>query len=82
MRRGQSEMYIDHGHLCVCVSVCLSVRRHITTLLNAPRYNIIGQDCNANVYRLTVMLFGQLPVKFIKNLHRMRNVSEVLYSLY
>ena len=31
-------MYIGHGRLCVCVcaSVCLSVPRHIPTLLHGP----------------------------------------------
>ena len=30
--------------------------------------------------KTTLLLFGQLPVKFNKNLHRMRNVNECLYS--
>jgi len=49
-----------HGNRCVC------------TVL----YNTVGRRCNANVYRSTLMLYGQLPVKFSKALHRTRNVSE------
>jgi len=33
---------------------------------NTHVYNIMCQRCNANVYRSTLMLFGQLPVKFNK----------------
>ena len=31
VRRSRSEMYIDHGRLCVCLSVCVSVPRCIPT---------------------------------------------------
>ena len=31
-------------------------------------YNTIGRRCNANAYRSTLMLFGQLPVRLNKSL--------------
>ena len=34
------EMYCGHAHLCVCVSVCLSVRSHMPTLLHGPGCNL------------------------------------------
>ena len=33
-------MYIGHGHLCVCLSLCLSVPRRISTLLHGPGCNL------------------------------------------
>ena len=36
VRRSQGKMYIDHGHRCVC----LSVPRHIPTLLHGPGRNL------------------------------------------
>jgi len=29
-------MYTGHGRLCVCLSLCLSIPRHIPTLLHGP----------------------------------------------
>jgi len=38
VRRSRSEMYSGHGCLCaLCLCVCLSVPRHIPTLLHKPR---------------------------------------------
>jgi len=36
-------MYIGHGRLCVCLSVCLSVPHCIPTLLHGPRCKL-GND--------------------------------------
>jgi len=36
VRHSQGKMYIGHGHLCVCLSVSLSVPCHIPTLLHGP----------------------------------------------
>jgi len=39
-------MYIGHSRLCVCVSVCLSVPRRISTLLHGPGCNLgHGRGC-------------------------------------
>jgi len=35
-RRESREMYIGHARLSACVSVCLSVRRRMPTLLHGP----------------------------------------------
>ena len=40
VRRIRGEMFIGHGRLCVCLSVCLSVPRRITTLLHGPGCNL------------------------------------------
>ena len=42
VRSSRGEMCIDHGRLCVCVSVCLSVPRRIPTLLHGPWCNFGG----------------------------------------
>ena len=42
VRRSRGEMYIGHGCLCICVSVCLSVPRRIPTLLHGPGCNDRG----------------------------------------
>jgi len=34
------EIYSGHGHLCVCLSVCLSVPRRIPALLHGPGCNL------------------------------------------
>ena len=41
--RSQGEMYIGHGRLRVCVSVCVSVPRRIPILLHGPGCNL-GND--------------------------------------
>jgi len=33
-------MYIGHGRLCVCASVCLSVSSRIPALVHGPGYNL------------------------------------------
>jgi len=38
--RRQCEMYIGHRHLCVCLSVCVSVRGCMPTLLHGPEFNL------------------------------------------
>ena len=38
--RRRREMYIGHARLCVCLSVCLSVRGRILTLLHGPGFNL------------------------------------------
>ena len=40
VRHSRGKMYIGQGHLCVCVSVCLSVPRCIRTLLHGPGCNL------------------------------------------
>jgi len=42
MSRRRREMYCDHARLCVCVclSVCLSVRGRMPTLLHGPGCNL------------------------------------------
>ena len=44
-------MYIGHGHLRVCLSVCLSVPCHIPTLLHGPGCNLEnGSKCSLVVH--------------------------------
>jgi len=44
--RGPREMYCGHARLCVCVSVCLSVRGRTPTLLHGPGCNLgRGRGC-------------------------------------
>ena len=38
--RRRRKTYIGHVHLCVCVSVCQSVRIHMPTLLPRPGCNL------------------------------------------
>ena len=38
--RRPREMYCGHARLCVCVSVCLSVRGRMSTLLHGPGCNL------------------------------------------
>ena len=40
VRHSRGEVYIGHGRLRVCVSVCLYVPRRIPTLLHAPECNL------------------------------------------
>jgi len=40
VRNSPGEMYIDHGRLCVCVPVCLSVPRRIPALLHGAGCNL------------------------------------------
>jgi len=42
VRRSQDKMYSGHAHLCVC----LSVPRHIPTLLHGPGCNLGGGNCS------------------------------------
>jgi len=38
--RRPREMYYGHARLCVCLSVCVSVRGRMPTLLHGPRCNL------------------------------------------
>jgi len=38
--RRRRKMYCGHARLCVCVSVCLSVRGRTPTLLHGPGCNL------------------------------------------
>jgi len=44
--RRRRKMYCGHARLCVCVSVCLSVRGRMATLLHGPGCNLgSGRGC-------------------------------------
>jgi len=40
VRRRRRKMYCGHARLCVCLSVCLSVRGRTPTLLDGPGCNL------------------------------------------
>ena len=40
MSRRRREMYCGHAHLCVCLSMCVSVRGRMPTLLHGPGCNL------------------------------------------
>jgi len=54
VRRGRGEMYIGHGRLCVCLSMCLTVPRLIPALLQGPgcNYRVNGRGCSLAVHYL------------------------------
>jgi len=43
VRRSRGEMYISHGHLCVCLSVCPSPHSHTTAWTRCNLEN--GRGC-------------------------------------
>jgi len=47
-REARGEMYIGHSSLCICLCDCLSVSRHIPTLLHGPGCNLgmVGGACS------------------------------------
>jgi len=77
--RRRREMYC--GHVCLCVSVCLSVRGRMPTLLHEPGCNLgSGRGCSL-VVRYWANLQSVHGLRCYGNVTRTRNVSKYMLVL-
>jgi len=76
--RRRCKMCSGHGRLCVC----LSVPRHIPTLLHGPGCNLGEWQAVPTVVHYWVDLQSVHGFRCYDNTARTRNVSECLYSLH
>jgi len=81
VRRRRREMYCGHARLCVCVSVCLSVRGRMPTLLHGHRCNVgSGRGCPL-VAHCWADLHSVHGLRCYGNITRTQNVSEYMLIL-
>ena len=74
--RRRREMYCGHARLCVCLSVCVSVRGRMPTLLHGPECNLgNGRGCPLVVHYGADLQSGH-GLRCYGNIMRTRNVSE------
>jgi len=84
VNRRRREMYCGHARLCVCLSVCLSVRGRMPMLLHGPGCNLgSGRGCPLVVH-YWADLQSEHGLRCYDNITRTQNVSAYtcLYSIY
>jgi len=71
------EIYFGHARLCVCLSICLSVRGRMPALLHGPRCNFgSGRDAPPPIVHYCADLQPVHGFRRYGNITRTRNVSE------
>jgi len=74
-------MYCGHARLCVCVSVCVSVRGRIPTLLHGPGCNLGNCRGCPTVVHYWADLQSVHGLRCYGNITRTGNVSEYMLVL-